>query len=436
MATWWMTEAIPIPATALLPLVLFPLLGIGPIGAAAEPFANPVIFLFLGGFLIAAALESCGLHRRIALAMLAAAGPRPEAIVAGLMAATAFVSMWVSNTATVAMFLPLAISIADLVDRVGRPGEADPRFGIALMLGLAAAANLGGLATLIGTPPNALLAGFMAETYQRPIGFGRWMLVGVPLVLVSLPVVWFLLVRVLFPIRIREIPGGAAFLRAERAGLGRLSREEAVVGAITFLTAVAWVTRPLLEDRLPGISDPGIAVAAALLLFLVPSAREPGARTLDWDRARKLPWGVLLLFGGGLSLAEAIQTSGLAEWMATGLEALRVLPVFLIVVLVTALLVLLTELASNTAVAAAFLPLAGTLAVAIGVDPLLLAAPVALGASCGFMLPVGTPPNAMVYGTGRIAITDMMRAGIWFDLLMILLVSGAGYLLVMLFRNG
>ena len=433
MATWWITEAIPIPATALLPIVLFPLLGISAIGPAAAPYANPVIFLFLGGFLIAAALEACGLHRRIALGILGLAGPRPMAIVGGFMAAVAFVSMWVSNTATVAMFLPLAISIASLVDRTA-PEGADRNFGIALMLGLAAAANLGGLATLIGTPPNALLAGFMAESYGRPLGFGQWMLVGVPLVLVALPVVWLLLVRVLFPVRREEIPGGRAFLDAERGGLGPMSREEVVVATITALAAAAWIARPLLEQAMPGLSDAGIAVAAGLLLFLVPSSRESGARTLDWDRANRLPWGVLLLFGGGLSLAEAIQTSGLAGWMGTWLEAVRALPVPVVVVLVTTLLVVLTELASNTAITAAFLPLAGTLGIAIGVDPLLLAAPVALGASCGFMLPVGTPPNAMVYGTGRISITDMIRAGFWFDLLMIVLVSGAGFVVVRLFN--
>ena len=430
MAVWWITEAIPIPATALAPLALSPLLGIAPIGPAAAPYANPVIFLFLGGFLIAAALEESGLHRRIALVILNAVGPRPVRVVGGFMAAVAFVSMWVSNTATVAMFLPLAVSLADLVDRSGAPGEEAGNFGVALMLGLAAAANIGGLGTLIGTPPNALLTGFMAETYQRSIGFGQWMLVGVPLVLVALPLVWFLLVRVLFPIRLTEVPGGRDLLQAELAALGKPAREELIVGAVAALTAAAWIGRPLLERVIPGLSDAGIAVIAGLLLFMAPSSRKAGGRTLDWSRAKLLPWGVLLLFGGGLSLAEAIQTSGLATWMGGWLEAARGLPVVLVVLLVTALLVFLTELASNTAIAAAFLPVAGALAVAIGADPLLLAAPAALAASCGFMLPVGTPPNAMVYSTGRIAMGQMVRSGLYFDLLMIVLVTAAAFLIV------
>jgi len=311
---------------------------------------------------------------------------------------------------------------------VDRRGE-DRNFGVALMLGLAAAANIGGLGTLIGTPPNALLAGFMAETYQRPIGFGQWMLVGVPLVLVALPIVWFLLVRVLFPIRLAEVPGGRDLLHAELAGLGRITREEVIVGVVTALTAAAWISRPMLERVIPGLSDAGIAVVAGLLLFLAPSARNAGGRTLDWTHAKLLPWGVLLLFGGGLSLAEAIQTSGLASWIGGGLEVARALPIVLVVLLVTTLLVFLTELASNTAIAAAFLPVAGALAVATGADPLFLAAPAALASSCGFMLPVGTPPNAMVYGTGRIALGQMIRSGLWFDLLMIGLVTAAAFLI-------
>jgi sodium-dependent dicarboxylate transporter 2/3/5 len=430
MAAWWVTEVIPISATALIPLAAFPLLGIGPIDAAAAPYANPVIFLFLGGFLIAAGMESSGLHRRIALLILNAVGPRPARVVGGFMAAAAFTSMWVSNTATVAMFLPLAISVAELVGRSGAEAREAGHFGTGLMLGLAAAANIGGLGTLIGTPPNALLAGFMSETYQQPIAFGRWMLVGIPLVLVALPIAWLLLVRVLFPVRLREVPGGRALLQRELAGLGRTSREEALVGTVAALAAAAWIARPLLERAVPGISDAGIAVTAGLALFLVPSSTRPGAQTLDWDRLRSLPWGILLLFGGGLSLAEAIQTSGLAGWMGDWLQGLRALPLGLVVLLLSALLVLLTELASNTAIAAAFLPVAGALAGALGADPLLLAVPVALGASCGFMLPVGTPPNAMVYGTGRISMSQMIRYGIWLDLLMIGLVTAATLLLV------
>ncbi|HLG06812.1 MAG TPA: SLC13 family permease [Gemmatimonadales bacterium] len=435
MATWWISEAIPIPATALAPLVLFPLLGIAPIGPVAAPYANPVIFLFLGGFLIAAGLEACGLHRRIALVILNAVGPRPARVVGGFMVAVAFVSMWVSNTATVAMFLPLAVSVADLVDRSAGPGPEAANFGTALMLGTAYAASLGGIGTLIGTPPNALLAGFMEESYGRPIGFGQWMLVGVPLVLVSLPIAWFLLVRLFFPIHFPEVPGGRALLREELAGLGKPTREEAIVGAIGLMAAAAWVARPALERVIPGLSDPGIALAAGLALFMVPSARRRGGRTLDWERMRGLPWGVLLLFGGGLALADAIQGSGLAGWMGVGLEAARALPPIVVVLLVTTLLVFLTELTSNTAITAAFLPVAGALALAIGVDPIFLAAPAAIGGSCAFMLPVATPPNAMVYATGRIAMGQMMRSGFWLNLVMIVLVTAVASVAAAVLRS-
>ncbi|MGQ0703990.1 MAG: SLC13 family permease [Gemmatimonadales bacterium] len=430
MAIWWVTEAIPLAATALIPLAVFPFLGVAEIGPAAAPYANPVIFLFLGGFLIASGLEASGLHRRIALAILNAVGPRPARVVGGFMAAAAFVSLWVSNTATVAMFLPLALSVAALVDRAGAEPRDAEYFGAALLLGLAAAANIGGLGTLIGTPPNALLAGFMEETYRRPIGFAQWMLVGIPLVLLALPIAWFLLVRVLFPVRMAEVPGGRALLERERAGLGKPSREELAAGAIAGLAAAAWVTRPWLERVLPGLSDAGIAIIAGLLVFLITTPRARAEGTAEWDRFQALPWGVLLLFGGGLSLAEAMQTSGLASWLGDWLRTLERLPLGLMVLLVTALLVFLTELASNTAIAAALLPVSGALASGIGADPLLLAVPVALAASCGFMLPVGTPPNAMVYGTGRIRMSQMVRSGLWLDLLMIGLVTATTLLLV------
>jgi sodium-dependent dicarboxylate transporter 2/3/5 len=431
MATWWITEAIPIPATALLPIVLFPLLGIATVAATTAPYANPVIYLFLGGFLIAMALESCGLHKRMALAVLGAVGTRPANLILGFMVATAFISRWVSNTATVVMMLPMATSVIALAhggdDTTGDPPS--PGFAVALLLGIAYAASIGGLGTLIGTPPNALLAGFMAETYGVRIGFVEWMVLGVPIVVVSLPFAWLLLTKWLHSVGAQPIAGGTTMLREQRLALGVISRAEWTVGTITALTAAAWVTRPILERWLPALTDTGIAITGALLLFIVPLSWRSPRVALTWNQAERLPWSVLILFGGGLSLAAAIQQTGLAAWIGGELGALAGWPLLLVILVVTTVVIFLTELTSNTATAAAFLPVVASLAVGIGAEPLLLATPAALAASCAFMLPVATPPNAIVYGTGVLAIPQMARAGILLNLFFILLLPLAVYLL-------
>ncbi len=436
MATWWVTEAIPIPATALLPLALFPLLGVAPIGDAAAPYANPIIFLFLGGFVIAAGMQRWNLHRRIALSVVQALGTRPHRLVLGFMVATAFLSMWVSNTATAVMMMPIGLSVIALVaprDDTGMPGQLN--FGTGLMLGIAYAASVGGLATLIGTPPNALLAGYMETTYGVEIGFARWMLVGLPIVVVTLPLVWLLLTRVSFPIRIREIPGGRAAIRGRLDELGPFSPPERRVAVVFAATALAWICRPILDDVVPGLNDAGIAIAAALALFLIPAGARSGAAPvaddrafiMDWETAETLPWGVLLLFGGGLSLAAAVSDTGLAEWIGEALSALDAWPTLLLVAAVTAVVILLTELTSNTATTAALLPVLGPLAVTLGDHPLMLAAPAALAASCAFMLPVATPPNAIVYGSGYVTIPQMVRAGGWLNLLFVVVITAVSY---------
>jgi solute carrier family 13 (sodium-dependent dicarboxylate transporter), member 2/3/5 len=427
MAIWWLTEAIPIPATALLPLVLLPLLGLSSVTAAAAPYANPIIFLFLGGFIIAIALERCGLHKRLALSIVRVVGTRPKYLVGGFMLATAFLSMWVSNSATVVMMLPMALSVIALTSAPS--GDAAPatplsrNFPLALLLGLAYAANIGGLATLIGTPPNALLARFMAETFELEVAFAEWMVVGVPLVVVGLPLCWLLLVQLLFPLGDEKIIGGEEAIAGEWSRLGPMSRREVIVGSITALVASAWVFRPLLEPLLPGLNDTTIAIAGALLLFLVPPSLAGGAPLIRWSDAEKLPWSVLILFGGGLSLASAIQTSGLADAIGRALAPVAVLPLWAVVAIVTAIVIFLTELTSNTATAAAFLPVVASLAVGIGADPLTLTLAAALAASCAFMLPVATPPNAIVFGSGHIRIPQMARAGVWLNLLFIVLVT-------------
>jgi sodium-dependent dicarboxylate transporter 2/3/5 len=419
MAIWWMTEALPLAATALVPLVAFPLLGIADIEGSAAPYANPVIFLFLGGFIIAAALEECGLHRRVALAIVRLSGTGPRGLVGGFMAATALLSMWVSNTATVVMMLPMALAVIGWHDE--RP-DATPAFAPALLLGLAYAASIGGVGTLIGTPPNALLAGFMAEAYDVRLGFLEWMGFGVPLVLVGVPAAWLVLTRVVF----RLPRGGPA---AESTGMlagrgGPLTRGEWIAGVVTALTAAAWLTRPLLARWVPELSDAGIAVAGALLLFLLPIDRG-GATVVSWERVERLPWGTLILFGGGLTLAAAIQSSGLAAWIGGAMRVLASWPLPLIVLAIAAAVIFLSELASNTSMAAVFLPVVGSVAVSLGAPPLILALAVAVGASTAFMLPVGTPPNAIVYGSGRVTIAEMVRAGFLLDLLFIALVGAA-----------
>ena len=419
MATWWMTEAVPVWVTALLPAALFPLAGISDVKSTAASYANPVLALFLGGFLLAAAMRTHRLHRRLALRLLTLAGTRPRRVVLGFMVATAFLSAWVSNTATAAMMIPLAESVARLA------GDEAEGFGKSLILGVAYAASIGGLATLVGTPPNALLAGFLAETYDIELGFGRWMLLGVPLVVVLLPIAWWLLVRVLAPVRIASLPGGEDLVRREMAGLGPISPAERSVALVFAATALAWTFRPLLERVVPGLSDAGIGLLAGIVLFLLPAGG--GKRLLDAGAVRQVPWDVLLLFGGGLALAAAFRTTGLATNLGELLSFAHAWPLPALMVAVTAILIFLTELTSNTASTAAFLPVIGALAIGVGVGPLWLTVPAALAASCAFMLPVATPPNAIAFATGRITIPEMARAGLLLNVVFLFLVPAIAW---------
>jgi len=407
MAVWWSTEAIPIPATSLLPVLLIPLLGIDSLAKATAPYANPTIFLFLGGFLLGLAMQRWNLHKRIALATLLAVGNQPSRQIAGFMIATAFISMWVSNTATSIMMLPIGLSVIGLLTE-GSAREQSERFATALLLGIAYAASVGGIATLIGTPPNALLAAFLRENHDVHIGFGQWMLLGVPVTAGMLLFTWWWLTRGGF-----RLSGGdsRSMLQQEMGALGPMSRQEKLVALIFTLAALAWIFQPLLAEHLPGLNDTSIAIGAALLLFLIPANVQERTFLLDWQTANKLPWGVLLLFGGGLSLAGVIGASGLAEWIAQSLGGLDMLPLIMMIGLVALVITFLTEITSNTATAAAFLPLLGALAVAQGLPPQMLAIPAAIAASCAFMMPVATPPNAIVFGTGEMRIQSMIKAG-------------------------
>ena len=446
MAVWWMTEAIPIPVTAILPLVLFPLLGVATIGESTAPFANPVVFLSLGGFIIALAMERWSLHRRVALYVLSVVGTRPVAVIGGFMAASALLSMWVSNTATAVMMLPIGVSVIGLLTRSGL-GRDDPTptgremaqadgFPVALMLAIAYACTIGGLATIIGTPPNAFLAAFMLETYGVEIGFDQWMLLGVPMMLVGLPLAWFVLTRWAYPVSNQPIQGARELVAEQRRGLGPVSRGEGLVAAVFVFAALCWMFQRLLAPYVPGISDAGIAMTAAFLLFVIPVNLKKGEFLMNWEWAVKVPWGVLILFGGGLSLAAAISSTGLADWIGVSLAGLQAFQLIFIVMVIVVVTVLLTELTSNVATAAAFLPILASLAIGMGVDPLLLVVPATLATSCAFMLPVATPPNAIVYGSGYVTIPEMARAGFMLNLVFMGLISLLGYFLVMLVFGG
>ncbi len=415
MAVWWVSEALPIPVTALLPLALLPLLGVSSPGEAAAPYANPLVFLFLGGFMIALAIQRWNLHRRIALFILRHSGKRPDHLVGGFMLGTAGLSMWVSNTATAAMMLPIGLSVLLVMEsyRGDEAPESQTRFAKALLLGIAFGANIGGMGTLIGTPPNAILAAFMADNHGVHIGFGQWMLVGTPVSLVLLGLCWWVLTRWAFPLETLPIGGVAELIERKRAELGPLTATEQRVLAVFLLTATAWILRPVLENSFPALhfSDAGIAVLGAIALFLVPAAGRNTGALLAWNDTRELPWGVILLVGGGLSLGTAIEASGLSASIAAQLMGLGGFPIILIIVTVAALTLTLSHVASNTATAATLLPLVTSIALTIDQPPLALAVPVALAASCAFMLPVATPPNAIVFGSERLRVIDMVRAG-------------------------
>jgi len=414
MAFWWLTEAVPLAATALLPLVLAPVLGLAPLDAVAPAYAHPLILLFLGGFLLARAVETSALHARIAHALLARAGTEPARVLAALMGATAFLSLWISNTASAMVMAPIAAAVAV---------PAGPRLAATLMLGVAFAATIGGMGSLIGTPPNAVFAAYAQNTLGIEIGFASWALVGVPVALVLLVVTWGWLARV-FP----SYAPGQSLPRPDFAP-HPLRGGEARVAVIAAATALAWIARPWLAAALPGLplTDAGIALAAALALFLTGDGR--GGRLLSWGQAKSIRWDVLILFGGGLSLAQLIDTTGLAAWIGAASAQLSALPVALIVLAFAGVIVYLGELASNTAMAALFLPIAGASALALGVNPLTFMLPVALASSIGFMLPVATPPNAIVFAHPAVNRANMLRAGAPLDVIGIIVTVGLSALI-------
>lgn len=438
IAIWWMTEAIPIPATSLLPIVLFPMTGGLEMGSTASAYGSDTIFLFMGGFVIALAMEKWDLHKRIALNIIAVIGTNMDRIVLGFMVATGFLSMWISNTATAMMMVPIGLAIIYQVSEAlsDRPEIDTSRenfsFGKALMLGIAYSASLGGIATLIGTPPNTLLAGAIKDIYGYDLSFAKWMLFGVPLAWTFIMIAWFYLVKIGFPSKTKEMPGGKSMIENEKQKLGPASHEEKVVFTIFILAALAWISRSFILNEYvnENIEDATIAIAAAIVLFIIPAKNVKGDHLMDWNSAVKLPWGILLLFGGGLSIAAGFTESGLSEWIGKQLSGLQGVNIVLVITVVTTLVIFLTEITSNTATASMMFPIMASLSLALDIHPLGVMVAAAVAASCAFMLPVATPPNAVVFGSGYLRIPDMAKAGFALNILGILLVTLAIYILI------
>jgi sodium-dependent dicarboxylate transporter 2/3/5 len=434
VATWWITEAIPIPATSLLPIVLLPITGALSNATVTSAYGDDIIFLFLGGFFIATAMEKWHLHRRIALAIIAFVGTSTQRILLGFMLATAFLSMWVSNTAAVMMMIPMALAItAQVADALrGTPEASDiPVFEKALIFGVGYAGTIGGMGTLIGTPPNIILAAQARELFDVEISFADWMLVGVPVVVTLLAATWLYLGRIAFPMRISGIPGGKALIASERAKLGRIGFEERLVAVVFTAAAFLWITRAFLWSGLvPELRDGMIAIAAAVTLFVVPCAGGKGGRILEWKDSKDIPWGILLLFGGGLAIAAGFRETGLSSWLGSQLTVLEGMNLVVIIASATLLILFLTEITSNTATATMILPVVASLALALEIHPFALMIPCAMAANCAFMLPVGTPPNAIIFASGKLTILEMARAGFIVNLLAAALIVAAVYYLV------
>lgn len=451
MAIWWLLEAIPLSVTALLPVTLLPLLGATTISDAAAPYARDMLFLFLGGFMLGLAMERWNLHKRIALLTLLLIGTSPTRIIAGFMLATAFLSAWVSNTATAILMLPIAISVISLVGMQrhtsphghGHPDEPESaqhakfgtNFSTALLLGIAFSASIGGVATLIGTPPNLVLAAVAHETMQTDISMARWMLVAVPMAAVFLPITWLVLTRLAFPLKVKTIPGAKELVNRELRELGPMSRGEIIVLIIFVATALSWITRPQLVQLgeaigfvpLINLRDSSVALLACFAMFMIPVKPSERVFVMDWDTvSAKMPWGIFLLFGGGLSLAAAISSTGLDAYIGGSLESLAGMPPWLLIVILAAVVNTLTGVTSNTALTTAVLPILVASAPVLDIEPMKLLLPATMAASFAFMLPVATPPNAVVFGSGRVKIGDMARAGLILNFVGIALASIAG----------
>ncbi len=429
MATWWATEAIPIPATSFLPMIMIPALDLGTMSEALAPYANTTIYLFLGGFILGLAMEKWNLHRRIALNIINVVGYRGRYQIAGFMGATAFLSMWVSNSATAIMMMPIALSVITMVVDENDPNHK--RFAVSLLLAIAYGASIGGMATLIGTAPNALLRAFLEDYYKVHIGFGQWMILGIPVSIAMLLVTWVWLCRKRFYLNSES---SAKIIKEEIEKLGKWNLGEKYIAIVFTLTAISWVFEPILDDYIPFINDSFLAMFSALTLFVLPVNIRKREFVMDWGTTSNLPWGTLILFGGGLALAAVISSSGLADWISIMLSGIKDIPFIITTFIIVTIIIFLTEVTSNTATTAAFLPLLGALASTQGIPPQLFAIPATVAASCAFMMPVATPPNTVVFSTGKVPISAMMRAGLVLNIAGMFIVTAFCHFLVGIFE--
>jgi solute carrier family 13 (sodium-dependent dicarboxylate transporter), member 2/3/5 len=431
MAIWWVTEAVSISVTALLPIVLFPLTGTVDLASTTAAYGNKYIFLFMGGFILAIAIQKWNLHKRIALSIIYLIGTNIYKIILGFMVATAFLSMWISNTATVVMLMPMALSIIALLeDKPSTSVNETKRFGKALMLGMAYAASIGGIATLIGTPPNLIFAGFLNESYGIDITFWQWFKFGFPISIVLLGIAWIYITRFAFTFQAKQFPGGKKEVVNLLEQLGPLSREEKLVMVVFILTAFFWITRSFLfQELIPALDDTIIAMTFAILLFVIP-ANKTGERIISWEDAVELPWGIIILFGGGMALATGFQETGLAAWFGDQISLFQGLSLFMLLILTVTLVNFLTEVTSNTASTAMLLPIIAPIAITLQLNPFMLLVATTAAASCAFMLPVATPPNAVVFGSGYLSIPDMIKSGFFMNIVSIVIISLSIYFLL------
>ena len=431
IAVWWITEALPIAATALLPILLFPLSGGLSLPETTASYGHKYIFLFIGGFILAIAIEKWKLHKRIALTIIKFVGTNIVHIILGFMIATAFLSMWISNTATSVMILPVGMAIiAQLRDIPETVENENLIFGKALMLSIAYSASIGGMATLIGTPPNLVLAGVVQESYGVEITFAQWFTFGFPISIVFLILSWLYLTKVAFKFKQKTFPGGKAEINKQLKELGTLTYEEKIIGFVFILTAFAWISRSFfLAKFIPAIDDTIIAITCGISLFILPSKNKKH-RLMKWEDTINLPWGILILFGGGMALALGFESSGLAIWIGNQMTALETVPLILLLLILIAAVNFLTEITSNLATTAMLLPVLVSMASAIGVHPYFLLVGATVAASCAFMLPVATPPNAVVFGSGYLKIEDMVKKGVWMNMISIILLTLAVYFIL------
>ncbi len=438
MVTWWVSEAAPIPVTALLPLIMFPLLGVFDIKESTAPYASPIIFLFMGGFLIALGLEKHGLHKRIALNLIRITGTHANGIILGFMIATAFLSMWISNTATTVMMLPIAMSVIDLMvesDSV-QLDDHNPRsfqlFSLGLLLSIAYSANIGGTATIIGTPPNIVLVGYLKEFIDYDMEFSKWMLIGLPVSFTILLLTYLLITKVLFPNRLGVIKGSGEVLKKQLQDLGKMSAEERLVAFVFTMTALGWIFKKYINLLLGGeyLNDTVTAMTGGVLMFLIPVNLKKGVFLMKWEDTRRMPWGILILFGGGLCLAKGMEITGLIQLIGDTISGSAHLQTWLIITILITIMLFMTELMSNVALTTIFIPVVIGIASGFGLDPVLVTIPVTMAASCAFMMPISTPPNAIVFASGRIRIKEMMKAGFILNLVSIVVLVMATYSII------